>query len=120
MSNTVTATKHIPTPYTAKKGLHGNPDGVTLWQAKLPGMIGAKGIAKMSGVHEQDEVEATAAFIVRACNLHAVLLEYFHASNSFDFTVGHEEATVEDERKAQERFDAAAVAVRAALAAAES
>lgn len=45
----------------------------------------------------------------------AVLLEYFNASVAFSNTVGHEEATVEDERKAEERFDAATLAVRAAL-----
>ncbi|WP_449406063.1 hypothetical protein [Massilia phosphatilytica] len=70
MSNT----KHTSTPYAVKKGLHGNPDGVTIWQQKLPGMTGAKGIAKMSGVHEQEEIEATAAFIVRACNAHEQLV----------------------------------------------
>ena len=70
MSSFSTTTKHTQTPYAVKKGLHGNSDGVTIWQEKLPGMLGAKGIAKMSSVHEQDEVEATAAFIVRACNAH--------------------------------------------------
>ena len=67
-----------------------------------------------------DSEGAAADLIVRACNLNAVLLEYFHASNSFNCTVGREDATVEDERKAGERFDVAAVAVRAALAAAEA
>jgi hypothetical protein len=73
MSSSSTTTKRTPTPYAVKKGLHGNPEGVTIWQDKPPGMVGAKGIAKMSLVHEQDEVEATAAFIVHACNSHEQL-----------------------------------------------
>jgi hypothetical protein len=76
MSNTASSNaKHTSTPYAVKKGLHGNPDGVTIWQAKQPGVDGVKGIAKMSLVHDQDEVEATAAFIVRACNAHEQLVE---------------------------------------------
>lgn len=113
----MSAAAHTPTPYTFKKGLHGNPDGVTIWQAKQPGMVGSKGIAKMSGVHEQEEVEATAAFIVRACNAHDALVEYFHASKALQTTLGHPEASIEDEHKAEERYAVASAAARDALAA---
>ena len=56
------------------------------------------------------------AFIVRACNAHDALLEYFNASQSLQNTLGHPEATVEDERKVEARFEAATTAARAALA----
>lgn len=46
------------------------------------------------------------------------LLEYFHASESFQMTLGHAEATAEDENKAEARWSAATSAARAAVAAA--
>jgi hypothetical protein len=60
--------------------------------------------------------KADAKFIVRACNAHDALEEYFLASQSLQMTIGHSEATLEDERKAESRYEAATHAARAALA----
>ncbi len=56
-----------------------------------------------------------AKFIVRACNSHDALAEYFHASKSLQLTIGHPEAVAEGERKAVERYEAATKAAHAAI-----
>jgi hypothetical protein len=48
-------------------------------------------------------------------NAHDALLEYFRASEAWASTCGHEEATVEDERKAEDRFNKAQYDARNAL-----
>lgn len=53
---------------------------------------------------------------VRAVNAHDALIEYFNASKALFMTIGHPEATAEDERKAEERYEAATKAVRATIA----
>lgn len=55
---------------------------------------------------------ANAAYIVRCVNSHEALVEYYRAAESFAFTSGHEDATVEQERAAEERFERAGDAVR--------
>lgn len=48
-------------------------------------------------------------------NAHDALLEYFRASEAWAATCGHEEATAEDEHKAEARFNRAQNDARAAL-----
>lgn len=60
-------------------------------------------------------VSERAEFVVRACNMHAALLEFFKATNNFEAASGSDGTTVEAERAAEARFDAARSAVRVAL-----
>lgn len=106
----MSAAAHMPTPYAVKKGLHGNPDGITIWQEKQSAAAGSKGIAKMSGVHEQAEIEATAEFIVCACNAHDQLVAALLTAESF--IAGFEGDELQD------GIDEKLAAVRTALAAA--
>ncbi len=43
------------------------------------------------------------------------LLEFYKAATGMSNTIGHEDATVDDENKAEARYDAALAVVRAAL-----
>jgi hypothetical protein len=67
------------------------------------------------GVSFHDDGGANAEFIVRACNAHDALVEYFNASQALTMTLGHPKATAYDEHKAEERYEAATKAVRAAM-----
>lgn len=62
------------------------------------------------GTEQAKPVEAQSALML-------ALLEYFHAAESFQMTLGHPEATPEDENKAEARWNAATSAARAAVAA---
>lgn len=63
-------------------------------------------------------IEASdAALIVRAVNAYVVLGEYFNACESLQMTMGHPEASADDETAAENRYLVAKVAARDALAA---
>lgn len=55
------------------------------------------------------------ALILKAVNSHDALIEFFKASVALVSTLGHEDATVEDEQKAEARYDAALIAAGAAV-----
>lgn len=61
--------KHTETPWRLMHGLHGKPDGLTIWEDKRP----AKMIADVCTCH--DEAQETAVFIVQACNAHDGLVK---------------------------------------------
>lgn len=98
---------HTPTPYRAE-----------CWTSHAPRTVLVDDPAMLSGkrVVAECEREEDAAFIVTACGAHATLLEYFNASQAWTATAGHEDATVEDERKAEARYDAAIKTANEAVA----
>ncbi|RQO38637.1 hypothetical protein DBR37_01720 [Herminiimonas sp. KBW02] len=54
--------------------------------------------------------------VITAIHAHDDLVEYFNASESLQLTIGHENASADDEAKAEDRFQVARKAVRSALA----
>lgn len=67
---------------------------------KSPGALRAEALEQLAAAQAQN----------------AVLLEFFNASSQLESTIGHEDATAEDERAAELRYNTAFSAARAATA----
>ncbi|TWI69027.1 hypothetical protein IP91_00092 [Pseudoduganella lurida] len=108
--------EHTKTPWRIGAG---TSTGAVVADEAVPEIGGSDAVAYYGGhLIAESIAPRNAAFIVRACNTHDALLEYFRAGVALGNTLGHPDATAADENRAEARYDAARVAANAALRAA--